>query len=363
MSLIDQKKKIESKSQKLTKLETEYSVLKNDPTKSEECAKIRNDISQLKREIEELKMQLEVNAAMIEYSQKKGDSRNSAVCSTLKDQVAIMLYSNLGSLIYTASTYYSGRGTKEDYEDAIQTALFESIEKYDSQKNDNFCAYFYQTLRYAVLNALGKEYIDTQARKKGGQTDSEKKKSISSDESAEKSGRYKKRGQSVDTPRDSENEPSRPPIIDPAPTPYEQTCNRMTIEEFYTRMAACVIRISGRTGKPDRFFRAFATEHYIMLCREHLYEILNINENEAFHDVMDVDFADFTLINKCRCFIAIEATPCKTYAEIGLHGEEELEVPFEPKVYNTYHNVSPARITQKRNEFNEKLGIKKHKEK
>ena len=69
MSLIDQKKKIESKSQKLTKLETEYSVLKNDPTTSEECAKIRNDISQLKREIEELKMQLEVNAAMIEYSQ------------------------------------------------------------------------------------------------------------------------------------------------------------------------------------------------------------------------------------------------------------------------------------------------------
>lgn len=348
MSLMNQKKKLEDKIKQLEQQKIEYSEKKKDLAKSGECEKIREDIKRLEREIAELEMQLKVNAAMLEYSQKKGDTGNDSLCLSLKNQAAIILYSNFESLIYTASRYYAGRGTREDCEDAVHTALCESFEKYDSQRNDNFCAYFYKCLKFAVQNALRKVYIDTK-----------KKKATPSDENTENAGRYKKRWQSVDSLTGSQDKPSYPPVIDPSPTPEERIVNRMTLEEFYCKMAVCVIKISGRTGNPDKFFRTFATEHYIMLCRMHLHDICDINEHEAFK-VMDLVFADFTLTAKCRSFIGMEITPCKTYVEIGLNGEDELDIPFEPKVYKIYHGVSSGRITQKRNEFNEKLGIPRH---
>lgn len=362
MSLIDQKKKIEFKSQKLTKLETEYSVLKSDPTKSEECAKLRNDISQLRREIEELTMQFEVNATMIEYAQKKDDPRNSALCSSLKDRAATIMYRSWRSLVYTASKYYAGRGSKEDWEDAVQTAFIEAFEKYDPQKNDNFCAYFYSCLRYVVLNTLRIDYEDTQAKKKKNPTDSQEKNGSSLDDNAEKSGRYKKRVQSVDTPKDSEDRPPSAPVIDPSLTPDELCFARMTLEEFYTRLTVCVVRIN-----PSKYNRAFATEWYIRLCREHLNTVLYINENEAFNQVMSLDFADFTLDGVCRSFAEIEITPCKLYSEFGLYPIRKnnsstkwvgrLRIPFENPIYGKFFGVTDSRITQKRNEFNEKVGI------
>jgi len=363
MSLIDQKKKIESKSQKLTKLETEYSVLKSDPTKSEECAKLRNDISQLRREIEELTMQFEVNATMIEYAQKKDDPRNSALCSSLKDRAATIMYRSWRSLVYTASKYYAGRGSKEDWEDAVQTAFIEAFEKYDPQKNDNFCAYFYSCLRYVVLNTLRIDYEDTQAKKKKNPTDSQEKNGSSLDDNAEKSGRYKKRVQSVDTPKDSEDKPHSAPVIDPSLTPDELCFARMTLEEFYTRLAVCVVRIN-----PNEYFRAFAAEQYIKLCREHLNGLLDINENEAFNHVMNIGFVDYTLDGICRSFYEIEITPCKQYSEFGLYpiGNPKtstkwvgrLKIPFENPIYEKFFGVTDSEIKQQRTKFEKKVGIK-----
>lgn len=367
MNLMDQNKKLEDMIQKLTKLETKHSELKNDPTKRIKCEKIMEDISQLKREIAELKMQIEVNTIMIEYSQKKDDRSNSALCSTLKNQAATIMCSNFKSLIYTAGKYYAGRGTEEDYKDAVQTALFEAIEKYDSQKSDNFCAFFYNNLEYAVKNELGKEYIDTQANKKKAQKVAGKKKGSSSDESTEKSVRYIKRGQSVDALDGSEDKPYSPPVIDPTLTPDELSLNRMSLEEFYTNMAVCVVRINS-----NEYFRAFAAEQYIKLCREHLNGILDINENEAFNHVMNIDFVDYTLDGVCRSFYEIEITPCKLYSEFGLYpiGETEnatkwvgrLCVPFENPILEKFFGVTDSAIKQQRTKFEEKVGIKMRKQ-
>lgn len=306
--------------------------------------------------IEEKKQQL--NTLMTEYSQLKGDPANRGRCFAIKNQVAnIMLSASFyDMLVNIARKYYAGRGTIEDFKDAVSDAYVECIDKYDPSKSDNFCAYFFGCLWYTVKNTLRKEYIDTKKQvTRDKQNTSEKETASSLTEDNCGNGRYKKRGESIDSKPDSS------PIPDPSPTPDETIVRRMVLEEFYARMAVCVIRISGRKGEPDKFFRSFATEHYIMLCREHLHNICDINENEAF-TVMDTEFADFTLIARCRCFGEIEMTPCRTYVEIGLNGEKELDVPFEPKVYKTYHNVSPGRITQKRDEFNEKLGIPKRKE-
>lgn len=296
--------------------------------------------------------QQKLNDLMTEHSRLKGDSGNDALCSTLREQALTILLSNFESLVHVASGYFKGRGTREDCEDAVQTALLEAFEKYDSQRNDNFCAYFYTHLRYVVMNVLGKEYIDTQPKKKGS----------SSDESTEKTGRYEKRGQSLDSSIASKNEPSYPPIIDPTPTPDEQVGNRMTLEEYYTRLAVCVVRIS-----PSKYNRAFATEQYIMLCREHLNRILDINENEAFNHVMNIDFADYTLDGICRSFYEIEITPCKLYSEFGLKpiGQTEkskkwagrLCVPFENRIFANFFEVTDGAIVQQRTNFRRKMGI------
>lgn len=362
MNITEQKQKLEEGNLQLEKLKMVYAKLKDDTQKHEECNELSKQIMQLEYKIAEIEKQLKVNALMLEYSLKKKDSNNRGCCTSLKEQVAIIMFSNRDGLIRTAKKYYSGRGTKEDYEDAVQEALFECIEQYDSSKNDNFCAYFFNSLLNTVRKALGKEYIDTKKQSKGDkQKDvkpnmSKKETALSPTEVNCGNGRYKKRGESIDSNPDS------PPISDPFSTPDETMVHRRVLEEFYAKMAVCVIRISGKNGEPDRFFRAFATEQYIKLCREHMHNICDINENEAFTTVMDTKFADFTLIARCRSFAEIEMTPCRTYDEIGLNGKGEIAFPFEPRVYKTYHNVSSGRITQKRDEFNEKLGIPRHKE-
>ena len=267
------------------------------------------------------------NALMTEYSQLKGDAANKARCIALKSQVLTIVNSSdfRNELIRRATSYIRGKAISGGAEDVVQNLfLRDCFTKYDHGIVPDFIKYLIDALNTSALELTKKEFRHV-----------------------------KHRGGSLD-------DPDNPPVSHGSDV-EKQINTRLILEEFYSKMAVCVIRISGKTGKPDRFFRAFATEHYIMLCREHLSEILDINENEAFN-VMDVEFADYTLTEKCRCFIAMETTPCKTYAEIELDGEEELAVPFEPKVYKKYHNVSSGRITQKRDEFNKKLGIPKRKE-
>lgn len=270
----------------------------------------------------------ELNALMTEYSQLKDDVANKARCIALKSQALTIVNSSdfRNELIRRAASYIRGKAISGSAEDVVQNLfLRDYFTRYDHSKVPDFIKYLIDALNTSALELTKKEF------------------------------RHVKHGSgSLDDPDN--------PTVSHGSDVEKQIDTRLILEEFYSKLAVCVIRISAKTGKPDRFFRAFATEHYIMLCREHLAGILDINENEAFN-VMDVEFADYTLIEKCRCFIAMGTTPCKTYAEIELDGEEELAVPFEPKVYKKYHNVSPGRITQKRDEFNEKLGIPKRKEK
>ena len=266
-----------------------------------------------------------LNTLMTEYSKLKDDPLNSAVCINLRAEAQSIVFEDSFRLEMQnrAHNYLKEKKVLGNEEDIVQEASARFLEKcfpnYDYKINDNFYLYLMNTLKMTALDLIKKEYKNV---KKGGEG------------LDEPSG--------GDIPSDNVTE--------------EQVFARMRLEEFYARMAVCVIKIGAKNGEPDKYYRSFATGYYIMLCKERLYDVCEINENEAF-TVMDTAFADFTLISECRTFYEIESTPLKTYYQIGLNGDEEIDVPIKPRVYTKYHNVTSGYITQKRNKFDEMLGI------
>ena len=95
-------------------------------------------------------------------------------------------------------------------------------------------------------------------------------------------------------------------------------------------MLNCVVKIQEHTKQHERYkyYRAFASEQYIVLCRSTNSKLNDYNENEAF-SVMDINFNDFVFINRYRSFDEIRYGEFKYYHEIGItdsDGKERIEL-------------------------------------
>lgn len=297
---------LENKNLKLAEMEDE--LTEKELVESREYAEIKKDIKRLARGIADLevqdkvKMQSEVNSMMLEYSQKKDDPRNFALCSSLKNKAATILYQNFENLIRTAGNYYNWCGTRQDYEDAVQTALLESFRKYDSIKNNNFCVWFYICLNYAVLNARKKDL----------------KKISYKDENGKKRTEIMKK---VDWPTKKDDEGNETPndLPDWGEDVEDRVDHRLKYETYILKMSVCVVEIFNHR-KDDKsehykYFPLFATDKYVKCAKNGLYHVISINERKAF-EVMDAAFLNYVLLKPCQSLSDIAITPFKTYAQI-----------------------------------------------
>lgn len=268
----------------------------------------------------------QLNDLMTEYSCLKEDRANRARCIALKNQAATIVYSPdfRNELVRRAAAYIRGKRVLGDVEDCVQEAFVDVFEEYDHKKNDNFYLFLIVFLRNYASKLTEKEYEHV-----------------------------KNEGGSLDDPDIGYKFTSHKPDMSDA---------HQRFEKFYTELLICVIRIS-----PSKYYPAFAVEYYINLCREHLNSVLDINENEAFNEVMDVEFADYVLVKPCRSFNEIECTPCKYYADFGLYPNPNaknptkwvgrLEIPFENRIYGKFFGVKDPTVNGARKEFCKKLGI------
>lgn len=263
---------------------------------------------------------LNLDELMDEYSRLKDDPANAASAATLKEQVITLLYSEQAykELVAVAGAHIKGKQILGDARDCVQELFVRGyIDRYDKQKYPDmrFVPYLLSSLENVCMALTQREF--TQVRHTDGSTD----------------------------------DPNRIKI-----TERNQEEDRDAIAEFFIGMAVCVLRIKGNASEPDPYYRAFATGYYVLLCRTHLHHVCRINRNEA-ESLMDRELIRFTFVSPCKTLNEIEETPCKTYAEIGLSGDDELDIPFEKKVYAAYFKVSAPMISQKWKPFTAMVGI------
>lgn len=210
-----------------------------------------------------------------------------------------------------------GNTPSVDAEDVVMEQFWYCMEHYDSTRSDNFAAYFMTYIGYKA-----KDVSDT--RRVSGELD--------------------------DT-----STPGNEGI------PDEMSEGKSTAAAMVLKLLTPVTRFAetGFQKKVYPYFKCFATDFIICICKEGLYRGIEINENDTLCAI-DTAFLDYTFTDTCRVLSEIEHTPLKTYKTMGFsEKEEELKCPFEQVVFTSYLGVSNGAVTQNKEKFFAQVGIDK----
>jgi len=156
---------------------------------------------------------------------------------------------------------------------------------------------------------------------------------------------------------------------DTAPDPATLTEEKLAAEGRLANMISTIISFMEHYGGKKNnlirllYFKCFATESILNICKDKLYQDFSINEQEAFKAI-NQNFLDFLMTAECRTFQEIDITALKTYIELNISDKNtQIKRPLEAKVYQKYlpavlgNSVSPAAISQQKKHFYEQLGI------
>ena len=287
-----------------------------------------------------------INALMTEYSQLKDDLDNRGRCIAIKNQVANIMYSSdlFEMLQRRVKVKIAAFQATHQPDEFITETFLKYVDEYDSSRNDNFYKYFLKYLGFTITNILRTEHPERRITI-----------TIEDDDGNELDP--------ISTIPDDRADPGTLIGITMGPDESiseEEAEIRWRFKKYCSAIIVCVIRSKEHKGNRDEYYRAFATDFYISSCKDCMHLRYDMNENEAFR-VMDLKFADWTLTDECRSFMAFESTPCKTYTEIGVTGREyadgEIETPFKNGVYTVYFGVTDGAISQRRRSFHEDIGV------
>ena len=271
-----------------------------------------------------------LNSMMREVSElRKAESMNKGRIRSLKNNCATLL-----------CTAFLPKGS--DIEQAILDLIWKTIEEYDHERSDNFYCYF-------------KTYLDFEYR----------------DHKNEKC--KKARMKSIDAPivnSDGESENSLNDII-PDEREMKKREDRLKVYDGYNyNIINAVLRSRNHNMKGDklqeryRYYTAFASEAYILLCKSVNYKDYDLNENEAFA-VMDNAFNDFVFVRQCRSFNDMTICSFKTYKKAEIDDDpSEITISrgdkskgFEGRVFAAYFNVTKPAISEQKGYFKKEIAI------
>ena len=138
----------------------------------------------------------------------------------------------------------------------------------------------------------------------------------------------------------------------------EEADERRKFTKYFSNMVNAVLQAKEHRGKKNEYYRAFASDFYVCVCKEKLYKLYDLNENAAF-SVMDTGLVDFTFTDKCRSFDAIERTRLKEYKDINITGNNsvvgEIKPPFKNCVFAMYFGCHESRVSQFRGDFRKEI--------
>jgi len=321
--------------------------------------------------IQEKKKKLDI--IMMQYSQLRDDSKNRAKCKALKNQAASIMYSPDFFRMLTTTVKNRikmiGIPTRYQPDEFISETFMRYAETYDHTKNDNFCAFFQCYLKnYTITNMLRKEHpereINITIEDEEGNDIPYAYTVSDNNASPEILGIMQLFNNTSKTRTDNTSENSidaMQVLFDVEESISEDEAEiKVRFIEYISKIIPCINQANEHRGKRNVYYRAFATDFYIAASKWSLHSRYDMNENEAFNN-MDLDFADFTLIDVCRSFSDFESTSCKTYAEIGVTERDyaigKIETPFRNGVYEVYFKVTEGAVSQQRKSFHKDIGI------
>ena len=284
-----------------------------------------------------------LNALMIEYSQLKDDPANVSRCKNLKNEATnIMLSSDFFKILENKVKEYMYIYTIHAPYEFVTDAFLHSAKYYNNNRSDNYYNFFWKCLRQKIVKTLKKKEPD---RVRENMLIDSEGNQISIFDFIEAVG------EDVESTTINDLQSDDKPI-------YEE-------ELFFIKLIAVVAHAKkhhekNAKSKNYQHFRTFATSEYIFVCKKNYHLLFEINENDAF-DIMDVEFADFVLTEKCRNFSKFMEVPCKKYSDIGIYPDPnknnqeqwvgEIYIPFRNPVYAIYFNVSDSRVDQIKDAF------------
>ena len=284
---------------------------------------------------------------MLTYSKIKNDPNNAGVARALKEKVFNLIYApSFHTRLKILALKYEKKYMGDDYKSTIYTSddyvnemMLRHFDNYDSKKNNNFCAYLCGSLKYTVMGML---------RNRLNRTKNEVPLEYNKPDDED--------------PVCDENDVADPESNTETEALYGENMSIDEIStfnhfEYYSKMLTSVLQFKEHKGKRDRYYRCFASDFYITSCKTNLHKKYKMNENSAF-SVMELDFNDYTLTDKCRTFEKICKIPLKTYGDIGIAqkmapADKEIELPFINGVYASYLNVTDSSVSQQRASFRE----------
>ncbi|MBQ9199643.1 MAG: hypothetical protein IJ141_05640 [Lachnospiraceae bacterium] len=271
-----------------------------------------------------------LNSMMREVSElRKAESRNKGRIRSLKNNCATLL-----------CAAFLTKGS--DIEDDILNLIWKALEEYDHERSDNFYCYFTKYLKFKCRNHKIEQI---------------------------KNGRMK----SIDDPIVNSDGGSENKLIDIIPNEREMKKreDREKVYDAYNyNIINAVLRSRNHNMKGDklqeryRYYTAFASEAYILLCKSVNYKDYDLNETEAFA-VMDNVFNDFVFVRQCRSFDDMTICSFKTYKKAEIDDDpSEITISrgdksegFEGRVFAAYFNVTKPAISEQKGYFKKEIAI------
>ncbi|MCR4644635.1 MAG: hypothetical protein K5695_04400 [Oscillospiraceae bacterium] len=241
----------------------------------------------------------------------------------------------------------------QDGQDVFHECFLNALENYSPERNPEFFPYFMLSVRWYVLDKIYKK----NTRVVGRQADGSEKR------------------EPVEQPL-TLDDPKSVSIPDPAPGP-QAICEgaKEKDAEAKAKVASLLANVTlfyeHHTGNYDyterlRYYRCFTTDYMICFAKEKVFDIISINEQDAF-SAMDCIFLDYLMTKECRTLYKIKKTPLKSYAQLGITKKTgTIGLPLEAIVYKDYlskqyqKKVSDAALSLQRTAFHTSLGIDKH---